>query len=114
MALAQGLHFRDFAHWIRPWLCPSGDMEWWAPPFNPSTNNWDQEARFREWRIEGIWFVYAFTETENCDWLGLQGGYFRTTWTSVCIARIEWCEEYFVGLQGEGLEPLDDGSNSDA
>ena len=76
-----------------------------------------------------MWFVYAFTETENCDWLGLQAGRFRLTWTAVIIARTEMCQENVSGpgnwrmVNGRHVyelgRPLEDGgdrisSDSDA
>ena len=100
MALVQGLHFRDFAARIRPWLCPSGELEWWTPPFDPSYNNFDAEARFCAWRAKSAWFVYVFTETECCNWLELEGGIFRRTWTVICIARAELCQDYYQSMQG--------------
>ena len=110
MALAQGRHFRDFAHWIRPWLCPSGDLEWWAPPFNPSSNDWAAEVRFTQWRAQSIWFVMQFTETENCDWLALHQGRFRITWVRVNILWNEMCSDYYAGIQ----DHQDRQSDSDA
>ena len=113
MALAQGLHFRDFAHWLRPFLCPSGDLDWWAPPFDPSYISRQEERRFREWHREGCWYVYAFTELEVCNYLELNNGYFRTTWKAVVIARIELRDQYFRGIPGNEDELLD-AENSDA
>ena len=99
MALSQGLHFRDFAHWIRPWLCPSGEFDSWASPcYTPRPSGgadcWatsrHAEECFWQWKKDCIWFVYAFTETEKCDWLGLQSGHFRITWKSVCTERVQF------------------------
>ena len=100
MALVQGLHNRDFAARIRPWLCPSGELQWWTPPFDPSYNNFNAEARFCAWRAKAAWFVYVFTETECCNWLELEGGIFIRTRTVICIARAELCQDYYQSMQG--------------